>query len=271
MAPTIIEVTNKDSDNLQTLWIAKRDRENYNIDIVLDDIERTGGLTPTVKTGGTHCSRQYSEVTLASDDTWVDLMSWDMSATDIKEWGGKYLALSFGYQNDNHPSDVKFRLEIDLTPTMTVTDPVVGNDEDILPLGIIDVLPGFKHDGGNPNSGYTFNLQGYTSSQPQGINIDCVMLLPLDGLRIIKCTPYTLMENATLIDDGVDEWTYDDYSNTVVAGNHAALGERIMLQPNTDTRIFFVQRDNTDNYRADSEVQVTLKYQPRTEFLIGTT
>lgn len=274
-APTIIKMKNVEDSSLRRFWISKRDREDHDIDIVLDDTEAVSALgTPTTATAATYVYGQTSTVTLSTDDTWVSLMKWDLDPSDIKEWGGKFLVLLIGHGASAGQAAVKYKVRTkfaDLT-TWSETGVTQGTGDKITPIGIIDILPGFRHDGGKPFSkagvSSTIEIQGYTTDQPKNINIDCLYLLPLDGLRVMSVSGAWIEQNDVITDDGIDEWFY---VNDPVGGKAtailSAIGNSIILEPNKAQRLYFTWRHAS--FDASQEMEIDIDYQPRTEFLLG--
>lgn len=116
-----------------------------------------------------------------------------------------------------------------------------------------------------PVGGWGANYGGVTLSLScrgaMNAQLDFVQLTPLDSYRYVELFGYSVNNNATLVDDGIDERTYVLISG--VAYPYAApRGAPLLLYPNTTQRIIFLHQTSTAAPIANA-FSVRVYYRPR--------
>jgi hypothetical protein len=110
---------------------------------------------------------------------------------------------------------------------------------------------------GSTSTDLTIELWGVrTSAGDKTINLDCLMLLPLDGYRKLRSSS-GVAQNSVLIDDGILGLYYQTVSSEYVK-DVTAEGEPIMLWPAIDNRVYFAQHSETAD-TADRDRLITVK------------
>lgn len=273
--PATIEVHN-DGANSESyasgpLWIAKRNRPDYNIDIVLDDSEANSILgSPTPVTGSDYVHGQYSPISVGGGTSWTEIAQWTLTASTAKRWGGRFAPLVIAQSALDAGIKLRARVTVSTTEVSRTSEATVRSSpaQQIVALGMLEPQPGLPIDGGNPYD-YKLRLECYNESSTT-IDLDCIQLMPLDGYRIIDFI-YSLELDATVIDNGHQERLYvKDNSGVVYVATQNGLGKQIVLVPGKSERLYFLIEAGDHTYNAQFVMNVTVKYRPRTEFLLGT-
>jgi hypothetical protein len=254
---------------LYTVFTSVREREDQFIDNILSDADiTTWGGSRSVTTNAAYVDGQYTTVTLAAKSSWSIAAGWAIDPDDISEWGGKYMVLLCSRSLISADFDLRLMQRLGVLTSIATYPKVAGSGTKITELGIITMPPSYPTMSGNPQT-FSVELQ-YMHAAGTTLEIDCLVLMPMDQYRIIRMTPSGSAYGQDIVDDGVDGWIHGEDSGSGRGfAVYLGLGDNIVLKPGAESRMFFVAR-GTEVWAAQRTLSVEIVYRPRTELILGT-
>lgn len=255
-----IEVTNSDAgDSLQTLWIGQNTTStpaSFPHQLEIGDSDTGSDVSDASSSNGV--KRTYSIGTSEAKVTGWTLPSSMLSAAD-----GGYFKVFLRSPNGTNLTNVKLRLKLIYSSNAIWEGEQIEYDDTYATIArlirAVDTvqLPPYNPEGNTPTDIELHLFGESTSGASVDVDIDCLMLMPLDGFRRLRSVGGAA-QNDLMVDDGVYDIPYVQTSSQIVR-DISTVGDPIMLDPNEDNRIYFLQHSvtaNTADYDRSASVQV---------------
>ena len=263
--PVRLELINEDAGaSLETLWIgANSISDAASFANILDFADSNTGSDSSNAAAVSGLYRQYSITT-----TEAKVTGWTIEAATLTAAKSRWFKCILRSYNGTNMTDVKLRIKILYSTKVIYTGAQVEYDDTYAGIARlwreIDTvqLPPFAMDGNAPTD-LTLELWGVsTSGGAETVDLDCIMLLPVDGSRKIKSLK-GVAQNSIVHEDGILQNYYQEISSAIVR-DMVAEGDHVYLWPGVDNRIYFVQHSVTANTAdIDREMTVSAFYRPR--------
>ena len=263
---TRLEITNSynDVNGLRYIWIGQNFTRADDFITILE-AESATGTTPTVS--ATQSNGNYVRCTVPSG-TETDLLSWPLTTNDITFAAGRWYKAIVRFTIDANVTSHKFRVQLKYNNVRIWRGPLVapsmgGNTHDILTFQIPPSLAGMTS-----LAALSLVLSGYqTSGVNLTLDIDFLMLLPVDGYRMLDNSGAAgeLEYNRRVVDDGITPALYeDDGSGVGKVPSFVGYSMPIMLQPERNQRIYFLNQETFGSAAwSRHTLSVKLYYRPR--------
>jgi hypothetical protein len=259
-----IEFTNNDAGaDLETVWIGQNylsGPETLAHILEIDDSD-TGSST-----GDATCGSGWKRI-YAISDTEAKITGWTIPTETLTAADGGYFKVFARFSEYTNITAVKWRLKILYSGTVIWQGGQVKFDDTyaltnriVRELDTIQ-LPPFIPENSVPTD-LTLELWGIRDAGAINVNVDCLILMPLDGYRRLRSLD-GIAQNSVLKDDGVTNTYYQEVSSQQVR-DIAAVGDQIVLWPNEDNRLYFLMHSHTTGV-ADHDRTASLRiyYRPR--------
>lgn len=242
-AATRIEITNtyNNANGLSFIWIGQNfTRPDDFISVI--EAEDAVGVTPVAAVGGASHDA-YVTQSLANGSE-GDLLTWQLTANDLSFAAGRWYKALLRFQIEANSTFAQYRLQLEYNSIAIWKGPLVSLDtnyslaiRDILTFQMPPSLAGLANLGA-----LDLVLRGYqTTGAAIDLKIDCLILLPVDGYRLINGVLGAAEYNRRVIDDGITPILYeDDGSGAGRIPTWIGYSTPIMLQPNRTQRLYFI-------------------------------
>ena len=259
LAATRIEMTNGDAGaDLATVWISNNylsEPEDFAHVLEAEDSD-TGA-----DTNDASCSSdEYRAYTVSTPE--AKMTAWTIPTETLAATKSAYFKVMARFFDGTNLTDVKLRIKIFYGSQALYVGGQIEYDDTYAGISrlwrTIDTiqLPPYFLEGATATD-ITVELWGVrTSAGDKTINLDCLMLLPIDSYRKLRSLS-GVAQNSVLIDDGIKGLYYQTVSGEYVK-DVVAEGEPIMLWPAIDNRLYFIQHSETAD-TADRDRLITVK------------
>ncbi len=260
-----IEMTNSDAGaDLQTVWMGNNYLSEPDDFAHLLEIEDSDTGSNTGNAGAVNL--QYRQYTVTTSD--AKITAWTITTEMLSAAKSAYFKVMIRFFNGTDITNIKLRIKIFYQSKLLYEGPLIEFDDTYAGISRlwreIDTvqLPPYLTEGNTPTD-LSFELWGITTTaQSETPNIDCIMLLPVNGYRKLV-SDSGIAQNSILIDDGLLKTFYQSVSSEYVR-DITAEGSQIMLWPGIDNRIYFIQHSETANTAdVDRSMSVKIFYRPR--------
>lgn len=193
-------------------------------------------------------------------DTAAATISWNtLDDTFLKRAAGNYFRVCAVLPDYSSGVWMKARISLDGNLYVLAETPYTLLDSEFVDLGVIQIPPNFLT--GLAYDTLYFDLVHKRLAGADTINLDCVMLLPLDSWRRVDCDPQSLAYNYYLVIDEINDRVYQYY----VTGSYAQFsvvgyGGPLTIEPGVNQRMYIVPVGGDFAVRTAS---VKLWYRPR--------
>lgn len=260
-----IEITNSDAgDSLQTVWTGQNTVStpgNFPHQLEIGDSDEGSDVVDATSSNG--IKRTYAIGTSEAKITGWTLPSSMLSAAD-----GGYFKVFLRSPNGTNLTNVKLRLKLIYSGNTIWEGEQVEYDDTYASIAriirAVDTvqLPPYSPEGNTPTDVELHLFGVSTTGASVNVDIDCLMLMPLDGFRRLRSAGGAA-QNDLIVDDGVNNIPYIESSSQIVR-DVSTIGTPIMLDPNEDNRIYFLQHSVTANTADhDRSASVEIYYRPR--------
>jgi len=256
-----IEVTNSDAgNNLETAWAALNNTSTpANFPHMLEAGDSDTGIDTVDGTSANGIKRTYSIGTSEAKVTGWTLPSSMLSAAD-----GGYFKVFLRSPNGTNLTNVKLRLKIIYSFTTIWEGKQVEYDDTYASIArlirAIDTvqLPPYSPEGNTPDDVELHLFGESTSGGSVNVDIDCLMLMPLDGYRRLRSLG-GVAQNSLLVDDGIFDLPYVEDASANIVRDVSTVGTGLLIDPDEDNRLYFLLHSvtaNTAGYDRSASVQV---------------
>ena len=260
-----IELTNDDAGaSLETCWIGHSVLATHaQFAHILEAEDSDTGSDTGDATSSSGFKRQYSVGTSEAKVT-----GWTIDSATVTAADSGFFKVLARFAAGTNVVDVKWRLKLLYSGSVIWSGGQVQFDDTYEAIARlireIDTiqLPPYPLEGGTP-TGLTLELWGEsTSGGAETINLDCLIMLPVDGYHKLVSTD-GIAQNSILKDDGILGIQYQSVSSEQVR-DIATSGDGILVWPGEDNRIYIVLHSvtaNTADHNRSASVRVY--YRPR--------
>lgn len=261
---TRLEITNTKNDaaGIRWIWIGQNFTRPDDFISVLE-AENAFFVTPLVSvlsSGGL-----YTKTTI-NNNSEMDVLTWQLTANDLSFAAGRWYKALLRFELGGMSAVTgKFRIQLEYNGAAIWKSPLVAPDSnyDMYMRDLITFQFPPSLAGETNLSALDLVLTCYQNSGiAQEVWIDCMILLPVDGYRMLEA--WEMEYNRRIVDDGITPIVYED--NGSGAGKIPIIGYStpIMLQPNRTQRLYFVSSNNFGGLtKIDQTLSVKLYYRPR--------
>jgi len=253
-APVKIELTNSynDANNVDRIFIGLNVWSTPGSFVQVLEAEDATGTGGDVVNAG-YSNGKYTRITPPGGAIAATVF-WNLSADDIKYMGGNqfHILMRLGPTLGADAYDCYYYLYLANDGRL---EPVWLSDPLYLPasasyamedLGVIR-MPPWRVDEAGLTQPMDFYMLAYSKdATAQNVDFDALHLYPVDGYRDIR--PFAALYigfTERLVDDMIEDELYQDTgAGTGRCNTIAALGNKIMLQPGKDQRLYFVALDD---------------------------
>ncbi len=175
--------------------------------------------------------------------------------------GNKFRVLARFYSAP--PSDCQARIKVytSVTPLWEGEQVDISSANGIIDLGTVRLPPYLV------GTGTIYPLELYVLYEKAAggtVSLDFLQLTPLDGWRSLESRGYGASYNVRVVDDGLDDLVYSDgWSPAGKFGNYVGYGNRIMLWPGKDQRLYFLSNKLSAISDIAQTWSVRVYYRPR--------
>ena len=256
-----VEVTNSDGGaNLETVWAGLNNTSNpANFPHLLEIGDSDTGSNSSDASSANGIKRTYTITTSEAKVTGWTLPSSMLTASD-----GGYFKVFLRSPNGTNLTDIKLRLKVIYSSTTIWEGELVEYDDTYANIArlirAVDTvqLPPYSPEGNTPDD-IELQLFGVsTSGGNESVDIDCLILMPLDGYRRLRSLG-GVAQNDLIVDDGIFDLSFAETSTGVIVRDVSTVGSHLMIDPNEDNRLYFLQHSvtaNTADYDRSASVQV---------------
>jgi len=262
-APIRIEFTNTDAVTLETLWMGLANiGDPWAFAHILEIGDSDTGVDAPDATSSSGIKRQYA-IGAAN----AKVTAWTVPSATLDAAAAGLFRLITRFAAATAITEVRWSFKLTyLGSTLWESGQVLFDDTYAAISRIvreIDTvqLPPDDLQGLTPTD-LTLELWAVRTGAAVTVDIDCVAPVPLDSFRRIRSIDGVL-QNSILIDDGILGTVYQSVSGEIVK-DLAVSGKPLLLWPNADHRIIFLQHALTANTAAhDRSASVRIYYRPR--------
>jgi hypothetical protein len=261
-----IVMTNNDAGaDLQTVWIGNNymsEPDDFAHILEAEDSDTGSNTANAAASSGQY--RAYAGISTPE----AKITGWTIPTETLVAADSAYFKVIARFFDGSNITDVKFRLRIYYASQILYDGPQIEFDDTYAGISRLwrelDTiqLPPYLLEGNTP-ADLTLELWGIsTSGGAETVNLDCLMLLPVNVYRKLYSIS-GVAQNSVLVDDGVLGIYYQTVSSELVS-DITVEGEPIMLWPGIDNRIYFIQHSETANTAdIDRAMSVQVYYRPR--------
>jgi hypothetical protein len=228
---------------------------------VLEAENGTGGVTSADAGSSNGAYQTLSWSGSAETTIWTTTLSTAL----LNAYRGQYVRLFARYAGTPVEANwIRLRLKLEGT-TIYETEEIQLETTDELQEWWTLQLPPYEVASGDTIYPLTLTLSGRAKSGGLTLffPLDCIYLMPLDGLRTFTPRAFGLPYTARIIDDGATGLTTTDgYSTAGRTGHYEADGQ-ILLEPGRLQRLYVVQTSMTNFAPAARTLSVKAWYRPR--------
>jgi hypothetical protein len=253
----ILENTYNNAERMGDTWMALNVRSNPSSLVhVLEGENATYGATPGPVDTNLYSAGKYGNITIPVGEE--QACYWDLDNTFLQNCAGNdFMVLA---KTNNTPGlDTWMRLRLTMLGQMILAiGPLVMLKKYFTyhELGVLRLPPYLV---GSSNLG-TIRLElRAKATNSHVMSLDFLQLMPLDSYRKIAYVGYDIGYGEKLIDNQIDNLLYADLSG-YASGYQVAYGEKIMLEPGRNQRIYFFYEGSHYGLRT---AQATISYRPR--------
>ena len=240
-------------------------------------VDRGKSLGSENASGGSYSPSVISDTDAVSQI----LYQWNLTAEQAAKTQGPFRIFGKVRQGFSWNENASYQVRLTLSSLIRlavgkVVKPITSNVE-LLDFGTFHLPPGFPSPALNPSDEdiLPYEIAIYaTYDEGVGtavINLDYLMLLPLDGgYRVIQFPVLGLFDDHFVVDDGWEDQVYfmDEAPEFYKLSYPIGLLSRIRLLPNQKQRLYIVQESDTKNVEINRELEVELFKIPRFTGLI---
>ena len=253
----ILENTYNNTNRMGDTWMALNVRSNPSSLVhVLEGENATSGATAGTANADLYSNANIGNITIPVSE--AQACYWDLDNTFLQNCAGNdFMVLAKTGTSPSYETWMRLRLNM-MGLTTLANGPLVKLNNFMIyhELGVLR-LPPYLVGSANLN---TIRLElrakassGYTMS------LDFLQLMPLDSYRKIAHIGYDIGYGAKLIDNQIDNLLYADWSGYAY-GYQVAYGEKIMLEPGKNQRIYFFYEGSHYGLRTAKAI---ISYRPR--------
>ena len=262
---TRLEITNTSistdtDDSASRIWVGQNftDPDNFEHILEAEDANGETGSSSSLASDGYYVSKVIS----TTDET--DLLTWTLGTALMEAAMGRYYRAMVMFRVEPSAAD-RFRMQIEGPGGVLWRGSLISIDsiysDRIRDFGVFRLPPWLE--GMTDLSGLDLVMRIKVMDQPRTLNVDYLQLTPLDGWR-----SYEPLESLDVghryIDDGINERLYMDDGSSNRKGNVIGNGRPIMVKPETDQRLYFLQHGGSLGTAAiDRSLSIKLYYRPR--------
>lgn len=258
-AATRIEMVNGDAGaDLETVWIGNNYLSEPEDFAHLLEAEDSDTGADTNNAGAS--SDEYRAYTVTTTN--AKITAWTIPSETLLAAASAYFRVMIRFFDGNEITDSRLSLRILYGSQEIYDGRTIAYDDTYAVVDrlwrYIDTLqlPPFALEGNTPTD---LIIQLWARSTAAGsitLNIDCLMLLPINRYRKLRSLG-GVAQNSVLIDDGILGSYYQTVSSELVK-DITVEGSPIMLWPGIDNRLCFIQHSEDDN-KADRDRLITVK------------
>jgi len=235
-----LEVTNSDAgDSLETLWAG------------LNNLSAPAAFPHLLEVGDSDTGSDSADAAFANGikrtytitTSEAKVTAWTLSSEVLTSADGGYFKV-FVRCPDVDLIDVKWRLKLKYSSTVIWEGEQIEYDDTYATIArairAIDTvqLPPYMPENSVPTD-LTLELWGVsTSGGSESVDLDCLILMPLDGYRRLRSTS-GIAQNSILKDDGITGTYYQEVSSEQVR-DIAVTNKQLMIDPSENNRIYFL-------------------------------
>ena len=253
------------SDRLAYVWIGQNWNNPSSFDhwLEVEESTYTGGTATAsaAASGGTAIVRNIA------DDLETTVANWTLSAAYMNAAEGGYFKAILRYYLAGNTA-IRWRLKILYNVTELWSTDLITQDtsvatlvRDLVTFQLPPWIPGLTS-----LAAMNLVLTAYhNSGAAEGIGIDAVGIIPVDGWRALRYIGYGTAQNSRIVDDGIDSRLYeDDGSGASKIGIYVGYGQPIQLKPAANQRLYFMLHSNVINTAEVARtIRVKLYYRPK--------
>jgi hypothetical protein len=259
-----IRMVNDTASDLETTWIA-----NAYVSTVQDFahlLEFEDSDTGSNTSDAAASSGKYRAYTVTSSE--AKITGWTIPSETLIAANSGYFRGILRFFNGTSITSCRLRLKIYYSSQLLFDGPLVEYDDTYAGISRLwrelntIQLPPFNLEGNTPTD-LTLELWGVSTTGGNiTLNLDCMMLMPVSEYRKMKSNS-GVAQNSILFEDSILGLYYQTVSSEHVQ-DVTVEGSPIMLWPNVDNRIYFIQHSETANTAAiDRQVTVRVYYRQR--------
>ena len=253
----ILENTYNNTNRMGDTWMALNVRSNPSSLVhVLEGENATSGATAGTANADLYSNANIGNITIPVSE--AQACYWDLDNTFLQNCAGNdFMVLAKTGTSPSYETWMRLRLNMMGLTTLANGSLVKLNNYMVYhELGVLRLPPYLV---GSSNLG-TIRLElRAKATTSYGMNLDFLQLMPLDSYRKIAHIGYDIGYGAKLIDNQIDNLLYADWSGYAY-GYQVAYGEKIMLEPGKNQRIYFFYEGSHYGLRT---AQATISYRPR--------
>lgn len=192
------------------------------------------------------------------------LAYWALSSTLLGNAAGKWFKI-IAVLTNTPPSGTYIQAKLTfpsgspLTPVMQDQEIGLMSNMKIQELGTLQLPPWLV----DTTSLYPLDLTLYGRLTGGGtITIDYMMLMPVEGLRLLRPQGYGMPYGYKLVDDGINDLLYVSVAEAKAA-YYMELGDRLFLEPNRAQRLYFLMNEVLGDVPIMRTATVRLYYRRR--------
>jgi hypothetical protein len=264
-APCRLEITNtyNDSDRTRNIYIAQNvwsDPSGLNHVLEAENASfKAGGAGST---SNSSASNGYHQQLAWSGDAETKLIEWTLSASLLGSAAGNYFRLLARFSTPPTTGYyIRPKILFFVTPVFEASQVQLANGVELQDLGVMQIPPWLTGE----TDLYPVDLTLYARKTGGGtLYMDYLMLMCLDGYRVLKPRGYGAAYTVRVVDDGILNvlWT-DGWSGGQKTGHYLSDGLRIHLWPGKDQRLYFLATSQASDAEIDRTASVRCYYRPR--------
>lgn len=264
-APTRIEITNDNAaPAIETIWIGQNvlgspDEWPH----ILEAEDSDTGSNSADATCSSGKKRSYTITT-----TEAKVTGWTIESATLTSAFGGYFKVLARFAAGTNVTDVKWRIKILYSgtviwegPQILFSDTYTAIARLIREIDTVQLPPFIPENSASVD--LTFELWGQSNSGgSEAVDLDCLVLLPLDGFRRLRSKD-GIVQTSIAKDDAVTRTYFQETANGQVRDISVA-GEPIMLRPNEMNRLYILLHTMTANTAEyNRTISVKVYYRPR--------
>jgi hypothetical protein len=209
-------------------------------------------------TANADASGGYYQTATYGADGQVAALRWDLSAAFLATTkGNRFRVLG---RVVSVTTGMRAQLKTLLSVTTIAESPEVTATTGLVDFGVVQLPPYLT--GETSLYPLTFELHGRLTGG-WSLSLDYLQLTPLDSYRVLIPRGYGTIYTATIVDDGITNSLYVQWSGSGKTGHYVAHGSPVMLWPSVAQRLYFLCDNSSGSTEIARTHTVRAYYRPR--------
>ena len=219
--------------------------------------------------GATYSGGYFRAFTIPTTDALV--AAWTLATADLALLRGRSYRF-FARMEATIPANIYLKLSVkfpssdrDITVTEGTEVAIVGgaSGPTLQDLGTLQLPPWLPSDTSFQPLDLCLNAYSLSGST-ETLNLDCIMMLPVDRFRVLKPLGYGMKYQTVLVDDGINNKIYTDkWTAAGLTGHYVGYGPRPMIWPGQYNLLYILVTNDSGGSEIARTHQISAKYRPR--------